>query len=110
MVIGKTISNLGVSSLVVSLLGLIFTYPSLSQNITGTILGTIIDASGATVSGASIAVVNQNTNLEYKAAGGVSEYTVTNLPPGTYSVKAELNGFRPSVTKDVVLLAIGPSA
>ncbi len=50
-------------------------------------------------------MVDENTNLEYKAAGGVSEYTVTNLPPGTYSVKAELSGFRPNLIKGVVLLA-----
>ncbi len=86
-------------------LGIISSYCSFSQNITGTILGTITDSSGAAVTGASITVVDANTSLEYKAAGGVSEYTVTNLPPGTYSVRAELSGFKPSLTKDVILLA-----
>src|SRR6185437_3283533 len=59
----------------------------------------------AAVNGASLVVVNQNTNIEYKAVSEASEYTVTNLPPGVYSVRAELSGFKPSITKDIVLLA-----
>lgn len=57
------------------------------------------------MAGASLTIVNQDTNIEYKTISGVGEYTVTNLPPGTYSVRAELGGFKPSLTKDVVLPA-----
>ena len=105
MVIAKALSILSGRFVVLLLTGMISGSCSFSQDITGTILGAITDSSGAAVTGASITVVDQNTNLEYKAARGVSEYTVTNLPPGTYSVRAELSGFRPSLTRDVVLLA-----
>ena len=49
--------------------------------------------------------MNQATNAEYRVVSGGSDYTVPNLLPGTYSVKAELSGFSPSVTNDVILLA-----
>ncbi|MEN6602374.1 MAG: TonB-dependent receptor [Bryobacteraceae bacterium] len=78
----------------------------LSQNVTGTIVGTVMDSSGAVVSGAAVSVVNEGTNIEYKAAtSATGEYVVANLPPATYSVKAELQGFKPSVTKGVRLMA-----
>ncbi len=105
MTVRKLLSGLGVRSGVALLAGLLFACPSFAQNITGTILGTVTDASGAEVTGASLIIVDQNTNTEYKAVSEGSEYTVTNLPPGTYSVRAELTGFKPSVTKDIVLLA-----
>lgn len=101
MIIVKSFSKLRLAILV----GLVLACASFGQNITGVILGTVTDTSGATVTGASIVIVNQDTNIEYRAVSSVNEYTVTNLPPGTYSVKAELSGFRPSVTKDIVLLA-----
>ncbi|MEN6602748.1 MAG: carboxypeptidase-like regulatory domain-containing protein, partial [Bryobacteraceae bacterium] len=78
----------------------------LGQNVTGTIVGTVTDSSGAVVSGAAVSVVNEGTNIEYKAATtATGEYVVANLPPGTYSVKAELQGFKPSLTRGVRLLA-----
>jgi Carboxypeptidase regulatory-like domain len=85
--------------------GFLFASVSSAQNITGTILGSVTDITGAAVTGASIVVVNDATNAEYKAVSGASEFTVTNLPPGHYSVRAELTGFRPSITKDITLLA-----
>lgn len=105
MTLGKLLSNLGAHSGMVLLAGLLLACPSFAQTITGTILGTVTDASGAAVTGASLVVVDQNTNIEHKAVSDTAEYTVTNLPPGTYSVKAELSGFKPSLTKDIVLLA-----
>ena len=105
MTMGKLLSSLGVNSGTVLLAGLLFACPSFAQNITGTILGTVTDASGAEVTGVSLLIANQDTNIEYKAVSAASDYTVTNLPPGTYSVRAELSGFKPSLTKDIVLLA-----
>src|SRR5450432_4051625 len=79
---------------------------SFAQSVTATIVGTLTDASGASVTAASILIVNQDSGIEYHAAVGDSgEYTATNLPPGTYSVKTQLAGFKPVVVKDVVLLA-----
>ena len=93
---------LSVMALALSLSGL----PALAQSVTGTILGTLTDSSGAAVTNASVVILNQDTGLEYQAAvGGSGEYTATNLPPGNYSVKTQLSGFKPTLVKDVVLLA-----
>src|SRR3954452_5459905 len=100
MTVGKLLSGLGAHSGVALLAGLLFACPSFTQNITGTILGTVTDASGAEVTGVSLVIANQDTNIEYKTVSAASDYTVTNLPPGTYSVRAELSGFKPSVAKD----------
>src|SRR6476620_9598242 len=99
MTMGKLLSSLRINSGVVLLAGLLFACPLFAQNITGTILGTVTDASGAEVTGVSLLIANQDTNIEYKAVSAASDYTVTNLPPGTYSIRAELSGFKPSLTK-----------
>lgn len=80
--------------------------PMPGQNVTGAILGTVTDSSGAVVSGAAVSVTNEGTNIEFKAASSATgEYVVANLPPGTYSVRAEVPGFKPSLTRGVRLLA-----
>src|SRR5688500_7662998 len=60
-----------------------------------TILGTVLDASGAAVPGAEVAVTNVATGLPRKTVTNASgEYVITNLPLGTYTVAAEVAGFK----------------
>ena len=74
--------------------------PAWTQVISGVILGTVVDASGAVVSGAQVTLTNEQTNLTFKAPTDTSgNYVVPNLPPGNYSVKVEANGFKPSLAK-----------
>src|SRR5215472_9410154 len=57
--------------------------------------GTVTDTSGAVVSGATLTVTNQETSVLQKAATGTGGfYRVSGLPPGSYTVKADLSGFR----------------
>ena len=73
-----------------------------AQTFRGTILGTVTDASGATVPGATVTVHNADTGLarmtETQADGS---YRIPELPIGTYDVTIEKSGFRSSLTKDV---------
>jgi hypothetical protein len=56
----------------------------LGQNVTGTIVGQRNGFVWSVVSGAAVSVVNEGTNIEYKACQfGPQEYVVANLPPGT---------------------------
>lgn len=80
--------------------------PASAQNVAGTIVGSVTDSSGAVVTGVTVTVINEDTNIEYKAATSAEgEYVAPNLPPGSYTVKTELAGFKPSVIRNVRLLA-----
>ena len=66
-----------------------------AQALYGTIAGTVTDDSGASIPGATVTVLNQGTGLE---VSGVTDetgaFTIRNLQPGTYTVKASLQGFK----------------
>jgi hypothetical protein len=61
----------------------------------GKIVGTVRDATGAIVSAATVTVTETQTNAERKTTtNSQGEYVVTELKPGTYTVKAEREGFK----------------
>jgi len=69
-----------------------------AQTFRGTILGTVMDSSGAAVSGATVTVKNIETGLLRTAATGEDgSYSVPELPIGNYSVTVEMNGFKSGV-------------
>ena len=69
------------------------------QSERGTITGSVQDASGAVIQGARVIVTNTATNVNIDAVSNQSgEYTVPNLQPGTYNVRVEKQGFRPTQT------------
>jgi hypothetical protein len=90
-----------------------------AQSDNGTINGTVKDQSGAAVPGADVSVKNQATGTERNTVSNQSGlYTVTNIPPGFYSVAVNAKGFKkfeatgnkldPASTLDVsATLAIG---
>ena len=66
-----------------------------AQTNTGQIAGTIRDTSGALMPGVTVTVTNVNTgSSRSEVTGPNGGYVITNLPVGTYSVTAELQGFR----------------
>ena len=75
--------------------------------VTGSIAGTVKDASGAVLPGAIIAVTGPA--LQRERATGVSAsdgtYRVPLLPPGVYTLKVELGGFQP-VTREGIEVAL----
>ncbi len=63
------------------------------QGDAGRILGTITDSTGAVIPGATVIVTNEKTSQERKAvADAAGLFSITNLAPSTYTVKAEANG------------------
>jgi hypothetical protein len=61
----------------------------------GTITGVVRDASGAVIPGATVTVVNAGTNATRESQSNeTGSYSFPALPPGNYTVKAELQGFR----------------
>jgi outer membrane receptor protein involved in Fe transport len=73
-----------------------------AQTFRGTILGTVTDTSGASVSGAAVTVHNVDTGVdrttETTTDGG---YLVPELPIGMYDVTIKKDGFQKSVTTGV---------
>ena len=71
------------------------TLPVDAQSVTGTILGIVRDSSGAVVPGVTVALVNSGTGATRSAVTNAQgEYTAPALPTGTYSVSAEMSGFK----------------
>jgi hypothetical protein len=82
-----------------------FSSIAFSQDITGNIVGTVKDATGAAVKGASITVTDANKNIDVRTAttedGG--EFSIPNLPVSIYTLTVEAPGFKKSVQTSVKL-------
>jgi hypothetical protein len=73
-----------------------------AQVLYGTIVGNVKDSSRAAVPGASVTVTNKLTNQSREAiTNETGDYTLTNLQPGTYTVKVSLTGFKEFSQTDV---------
>lgn len=66
-----------------------------AQAVGGTILGSVKDASGGAISGAVVTISSNDTGLKRALITDASgEYVAPSLPPGAYSVTAEMAGFK----------------
>ena len=75
--------------------------PAPAQQITGRLVGTVLDPTGAAVPGAEISAINQNTGITTNAKSEASgNYVFPTLPTGTYTVKVTAAGFRAAVSTD----------
>ena len=82
--------------------------PAWAQTITGRIDGRVSDSSGAVLPGATVTIVNTGTGLTVtQVANENGTYTATNLPVGSYTVTAELQGFRRAQRTGIQLGADG---
>ena len=75
-----------------------------AQTATGSITGSVTDASGAVVSGAKVSLLEQETNLSREQltnTTGVFEFRA--LPRGNYTVEAEMQGFKKEQIRGVQL-------
>jgi hypothetical protein len=69
--------------------------PAQAQAVTGTILGTVTDGTGAAIPGATVTLTNSGTGLTRTVVSSASgEYSAPQLPTGNYTVTAELSGFK----------------
>lgn len=105
----RVFAVLGLTLVAVALL---VSSPAASQVISGDLVGTVFDKTGAFVPKASIVAVNAETGVKYTAEGNeAGEYRFNNLPVGTYNISASakgfsttaLNGFRIELNKTVTL-------
>ncbi len=71
-----------------------------AQAVTGTLLGTVQDTTGAVVPNANITLTNDGTDVTNKTTSSQQGfYTFPNLVPGQYSITVEAKGFKTEVAK-----------
>lgn len=89
-----------------TILILVLTAAGLSaQSITGTIVGTVTDSSGAVVLGAKVNVTSEGSGAAFNTTTNSNgDYTVPNLLAGEYRVQVSQAGFRPVDVKNVTVL------
>jgi Carboxypeptidase regulatory-like domain len=90
----------------VALLALVCASSAFAQRTTtGTVIGKIADSSGAVLPGVTVTLSSPEALGQFT---GVTDsqgaYRVTNLPPATYDVRAELSGFQTVIRKAPVRL------
>ncbi len=69
--------------------------PALPQSGLGTVRGTVLDASGAAIAGATLVLTHQATGVERRSAStAVGLYVFTSVPIGPYTLTVEAPGFK----------------
>src|SRR5271165_5332146 len=75
-----------------------------AQTVMGTILGTVNDSAGASIPQAQIIVENTGIGLQRTAmTSDLGQYTVPDLPVGTYKVSASKAGFKTEIRSGITL-------
>src|SRR5260370_39333668 len=78
--------------------------PATAQVTTGSILGTVHDATGAVVPNATITITDTaKGTISTKQTDASGDYNVPFLIPGTYTVSVEMPGFKRSLSNKVIL-------
>jgi hypothetical protein len=101
LVVRRIASTLSPGLAVLAIL-LLLPAPSGAQAVTGTLLGTVTDSTGAGVPGATVTITEVQTGIRRSATTNASgNYVFSNLKDGVYRVEAELSGFRKTVHENV---------
>ena len=76
------------------------------QNVNGTIVGTVSDSTSASIPAATVTITDVDTNVSHSAQTDASGYySVPDLPPGTYKVTAQKEGFSTAINTGLSLFA-----
>ena len=75
-----------------------------AQTTSTTILGTVVDASGAVLPGARVTIVNTRTGIKRDSvASSTGDYVFPLVDVGVYDVMVEADGFRPETRRAVLV-------
>jgi hypothetical protein len=93
-----------IAALCVLLLMVFLVRTSAAQAVSGTILGSVTDLTGATVANAKVTLVLTGQSLEHTSVSNANgDFTQPNLPPGVYSVTVVAQGFKTETRASVPL-------
>src|SRR5580698_8569218 len=80
------------------------------QQGTTSLRGTILDKSGASISGATVTLTNAEQAVQRSVTSSdTGAYEFVSLPPGTYTLRVEASGFRLNDQKNLQLLVNNPT-
>ncbi|HXQ25769.1 MAG TPA: TonB-dependent receptor [Candidatus Acidoferrales bacterium] len=96
----------GMQVLVLSFAALLLCLPTLAQSVTGRILGIVTDQSGGVLVGATVTITDVQRGAKRTIVTDSSgQYVAPELPPGVYTVRVEVAGFkaveRPNIQLEV---------
>lgn len=75
-----------------------------AQGVSGRIVGTVVDSSGAAVTNANVTITNQDTGISTQIVTDArGEYQANNLPPGNYQIEVAAPGMQTTVSKGIVV-------
>ena len=79
------------------------TIPATAQQFTGGVRGAVRDANGV-VPGVAVTLTNQATNISREVVtNDVGQYNFPAVPPGTYTLKANVTGYKTYESKDLTV-------
>jgi hypothetical protein len=94
-------------TLSIAFLLLAFALPLAAQSLTGTVSGTVKDTQGGVLPGVTITLAGK-TGSRSAVSDAEGNYRFAAVDPGSYSITAELQGFRPK-RQDNLVVSIGKS-
>lgn len=94
--------------MILPLLVSIFAIPTMAQTFRGTILGTVTDEAGLVIDNAKVSARNLNTGITRSTvSNGAGDFSIPELPIGTYQVTVEKDGFQTSTVSDLLVEIAG---
>ena len=103
--LGKAAFSLRALSLSVLLMSMALGMQAHAQAVSGTIVGTVQDTSGAGIAGAQVTATETSTNVARTTVTNASgNYTLPDMAPGTYSVTIAKEGFKKQTRQNIALL------
>ncbi|HLH38506.1 MAG TPA: TonB-dependent receptor [Bryobacteraceae bacterium] len=75
------------------------------QAVNATLLGTVVDSTGALIANAKVTITEVNTGASHSSQTNDSgNYTFPDLPPGQYTVTVENTGFKTEIRRNIIVL------
>jgi len=82
-----------------------FPLSSFGQAVNATLLGTVSDSTGATVANAKVTAIASATSTTYDTVTNeAGNYTIPNVPPGSYSITVTAAGFKKETHQNIDVL------
>jgi hypothetical protein len=98
----KALAMRSMQMLILASILLLTAVAAMAQATTGTLKGTVVDANGAVVAGATVTIKNDATgSVVTSSTTGDGSFEASNLTPGTYTVTVEASGFKRSANTGV---------